>query len=175
MSPGVFEGVRVTLGPKMTDSADVVFFPVLSGLRVGDQVVTAGSFLVDAETRLNPAAGSIYFGGSGGAKGAAGGSAIRATTPEDPEAKITAALASLSPADRQLAQQQGTCVILPGSRLGSMGPPLKLTLNGETVFLCCSGCKTAATSDPAKTAAKAKELQAAGKASTINPPVGGRR
>jgi len=147
---------------------------VLSGLNVGEQIVTAGSFLVDAETRLNPAAGSIYFGGSGSGKVAAGGSAVRATTPEDPEAKIAAALAALSPADRQLAQQQRTCVILPGSRLGSMGPPVRLTLDGETVFLCCSGCKTAATSDPAKSAAKAKVLQAAGKASPINPPAGGR-
>jgi Cu(I)/Ag(I) efflux system membrane fusion protein len=145
----------------MTDAAGVVFFPVLSGLTVGDQIVTAGSFLVDAETRLNPAAGSIYFGGSSGAKGASGGSTVRSTTPDDPEAKITATLASLSPTDRQLAEQQRTCVVLAGSRLGSMGPPLKLTLAGETVFLCCSGCKAAANTDPAKAAAKAKELRAA--------------
>ena len=39
---------------------------MLGGLKQGDLVVTSGSFLVDAETRLNPAAGSIYFGGSGG-------------------------------------------------------------------------------------------------------------
>jgi len=158
-SPGVFDGVRVTLGPKMVDPDGVVFLPVLSGLAVGDQVVTSGSFLIDAETRLNPAAGSIYFGG--GSKGAAATSGVRATTPEDPEAKITAALAKLSPADRELAEKQRTCPILKDSRLGSMGTPIKLTLAGETVFLCCSGCKGQATADPEGTAARVKALRSA--------------
>jgi hypothetical protein len=115
--------------------------------------------LVDAETRLNPAAGSIYFGGSGGAKGGST-SAVRATTPEDPDAKIAAVLAKLPPADQKLAQQQRTCPILKDSRLGSMGAPVKLTLAGETVFLCCAGCKGQATANPEQTAARVKELRA---------------
>jgi multidrug efflux pump subunit AcrA (membrane-fusion protein) len=159
LSPGVFEGVRITLGPKMTDPDGVAFVPVLSGLSAGDQIVTSGSFLVDAETRLNPAAGSIYFGGSAGATSSAGGSTVRATTPEDPDDKITAALGKLSADDRQLAEQQRTCPILAGSRLGSMGPPVKLTLDGETVFLCCSGCTAKANAAPTKTAARARELR----------------
>jgi Cu(I)/Ag(I) efflux system membrane fusion protein len=158
-SPGEFEGVRVTLGPKMNDPDGVLFLPVLSGLAAGDQIVTSGSFLVDAETRLNPAAGSIYFGGSSGAKSSTGGSTVRATTPEDPDAKITAELAKLSPADRKLAEQQGTCPILASSRLGSMGPPVKLTLEGETVFLCCSGCTAKSKADSAATVKRVKELR----------------
>ena len=159
-SPGVFEGVQVTVGPKMGDPDGVLFLPVLSGLAAGDQIVTSGSFLVDAETRLNPAAGSIYFGGSSGAKSSTGGSTtVRSTTPEDPDAKITAELAKLSPADRELAEQQRTCPILTKSRLGSMGPPVKLTLDGETVFLCCPGCTAKAKADPAKTAKRVKELR----------------
>jgi Cu(I)/Ag(I) efflux system membrane fusion protein len=159
IAPGEFEGVRITVGPKMVDPSGVVFFPVLSGLTLGDQIVTSGSFLVDAETRLNPAAGSIYFGGSSGAKSTTASTAIRATTPADPDAKITAALAKLSPADRELAEKQRTCPILKDSRLGSMGVPIKLTLAGETVFLCCAGCKGQATADPAKTAEKVKALR----------------
>jgi len=158
-APGQFDGVRVTLGPKMTDADGVLFFPVLSGLSPGDQIVTSGSFLVDAETRLNPAAGSIYFGGSSGGKGAAGGSTVRATTPDDPDAKIVAALAKLPPADRKLAEQQRTCPILADSRLGSMGPPVKLTLDGETVFLCCAGCVGKAKADAAATAKRVRELR----------------
>jgi Cu(I)/Ag(I) efflux system membrane fusion protein len=158
-APGEFEGVRVTLGPKLMDADGVPFFPVLSGLAAGDSVVTSGSFLVDAETRLNPAAGSIYFGGTSGATGTAGSSTIRATTPEDPEAKIAAALARLSPADRALAERQRTCPILKDSRLGSMGTPVKLTLAGETVFLCCSGCKGQATAEAERAAARVKELR----------------
>jgi Cu(I)/Ag(I) efflux system membrane fusion protein len=157
-APNEFEGVRVTLGPKLLDVDGVVFLPVLSGLAPGDRVVASGAFLVDAETRLNPAAGSIYFGGSSG-KGGGGTSAVRATTPEDPEAKITAALAKLPPDDRQLAEQQRTCPVLKDSRLGSMGVPVKLNLAGETVFLCCSGCKGQATASPEQTASRAKELR----------------
>jgi len=46
---------------------------VLKGLAAGDKVVTAGAFLLDAETRLNPAAGAAFFGASdSGAKGGGG-------------------------------------------------------------------------------------------------------
>ncbi len=47
--PGVFEGREVVLGPV---SGDV--YPVLEGLASGEKVATAGSFLIDAENRLNP-------------------------------------------------------------------------------------------------------------------------
>jgi membrane fusion protein, copper/silver efflux system len=59
--PGVFEGVRVTLGPRSGN-----YYSVIDGLRAGDRVAAAGAFLVDAETRLNPAASAEYFGASGG-------------------------------------------------------------------------------------------------------------
>jgi hypothetical protein len=51
----------VELGPESEG-----FYPVVKGLRAGDRVAAAGAFLVDAETRLNPAAGSTYIGASGG-------------------------------------------------------------------------------------------------------------
>ena len=62
--PNTFDGVLVELGPTLTSADGVVYFPVLKGLEPGDVIVSAGSFLIDAETRLNPAAGSIYIGGS---------------------------------------------------------------------------------------------------------------
>ena len=49
-SPGVFEGRAVVLGPRSGDS-----FPVRDGLAHGEKVAAAGAFLIDAETRLNPA------------------------------------------------------------------------------------------------------------------------
>lgn len=153
--PGVYEGVRVTLGPRMMGPEAVPFFPILGGLAPGDLVVTAGSFLIDAETRLNPAAGSIYFGGSSGSKaGSSGGTTVRPSTPEDSDAKITAALAKLSPADRALAEKQKFCPVLPDSRLGSMGVPVKLTIDGKTVFICCAGCKESALKDEKETLKK---------------------
>jgi Cu(I)/Ag(I) efflux system membrane fusion protein len=50
--PGVFEGREVVLGPLSGD-----LYPVLEGLSPGEKVATAGSFLLDAETRLNASAG----------------------------------------------------------------------------------------------------------------------
>src|SRR5207248_45327 len=79
--PNTFEGVSVRLGAKMRDADGVVYYPLISGLEEGDRVVTAGSFLIDAETRLNPAAGSIYIGGTGSGKSS--GVTVRPTTPDD--------------------------------------------------------------------------------------------
>lgn len=59
--PGMFEGVEVELGPRQDD-----YYPVTKGLKPGDKVAAAGGFLIDAETRLNPAAAATYFGASGG-------------------------------------------------------------------------------------------------------------
>lgn len=59
-SPGVFDAREVVLGPRSD-----VYFAVLRGLDPGMRVATAGSFLIDAETRLNPAAAGTYFGASG--------------------------------------------------------------------------------------------------------------
>lgn len=50
--PGVFEGREVVLGPASGD-----LYPVLEGLSIGDKVATAGSFLLDAETRLKASSG----------------------------------------------------------------------------------------------------------------------
>jgi multidrug efflux pump subunit AcrA (membrane-fusion protein) len=157
---GLFDGVLVRLGPRMTDERGVHYYPVLEGLAPGERVVTAGAFLVDAETRLNPAAGSIYFGGSGLTSGGrTAPSAVRATTPPDPEARIAAALARLPPEERALAAAQRFCPVLPGSRLGSMGTPLKLTVAGETVFVCCAGCQDSALAQPEQTLAKVRQLR----------------
>jgi hypothetical protein len=143
----------------MSNAEGQIFYPILAGLQAGERVVSSGSFLVDAETRLNPAAGSIYFGSSSSSKTAsAGASNVRPSTPEDPNAKIEAALATLSPADRESAQQQRTCPIT-GNRLGVMGPPLKVAIGEETVWLCCSSCKEESLKDPQATLAKVAELK----------------
>ena len=47
--PGVFEGRAVVLGPRIGDR-----FPVLDGLSPGEKVASAGAFLIDAESRINP-------------------------------------------------------------------------------------------------------------------------
>lgn len=171
--PGTYEGVLVRLGPRMTGPDGAIYYPLLEGLNPGDTVVTSGSFLVDAETRLNPAAGSIYFGGSGGGSKSGGGVTLaRPSTPEDPDSKIKAALQQLPADDRQLAEQQKFCPILKGSRLGAMGVPIKLMLEGQPVFICCPACEDKAKNQPQETLqtiARLKAGQAAQAAAAPTP------
>lgn len=68
--------------------------------------------------------------------------------------------------DKKLADAQGYCPVMPDTKLGEMGPPVKILVKGkdgreEPVFVCCKGCKRKALSDADKTLAKVTELKAA--------------
>jgi hypothetical protein len=76
-----------------------------------------------------------------------------------------ASFAKLSDADRALAKAQGYCAVT-AEPLGSMGPPIKLLVNEQPVFVCCKGCEKKAKSDPEKTLAKVAELKAKMQAET---------
>ncbi len=166
--PGVFEGVEVELGPRQGD-----LYPVLKGLKPGDQVAAAGGFLIDAETRLNPAAASTYFGASGGPqssersqsapmlqqaphKHSPAEKAAPSSDGPEPSPKTAANapteeelqnIRQLPKADQPLAIAQHVCPIT-GLPLGEMGVPVKIMLRGRPVFLCCQGCVNSAENDP---------------------------
>lgn len=53
--------------------------------------------------------------------------------------EMNEAFAELSPADRQLAEAQKMCPV-SDQALGSMGTPIKVTVEGREVFVCCEGC-----------------------------------
>ncbi len=59
--PGMFDAVAVALGPRCGS-----YRAVIDGLEADQRVVSAGAFLIDAETRLNPSLAADYFGASGG-------------------------------------------------------------------------------------------------------------
>lgn len=77
--------------------------------------------------------------------------------------KIAEALAELSPEDRKLAEEQKFCAVANESRLGGMGTPYKVTIKGQTVFLCCDGCEKDALADEEKTLANVEKLKLANK------------
>ena len=72
------------------------------------------------------------------------------------EDAVTATLAKLSDEDRVLAQKQKMCPVADEA-LGSMGVPLKFTVNDQVVFVCCEGCKKPVEEYPEKFLAKIKE------------------
>lgn len=63
------------------------------------------------------------------------------------------AFASLSPEDRAAAEKQRVCPVT-GEPLGTMGPPIKVTVKDRVVFLCCEGCRDSLMKDPDKYLAK---------------------
>jgi len=67
--------------------------------------------------------------------------------------EVTEAMAGLSEADRAAALAQKVCPV-SDEPLGSMGAPIKVTVDGRDVFLCCEGCKESFESDPGKYLAK---------------------
>lgn len=77
------------------------------------------------------------------------------------EAKIKAAMAKLSDADRTAAAAQRYCPMMDTVRLGAMGTPIKVMLDGKPVFLCCAGCKDDAVEGGKETLAKAEKLKRA--------------
>lgn len=56
------------------------------------------------------------------------------------EKKIAKAISTLSTEDQKLAAAQRFCPIMTYDRLGSMGTPLKVMIEGKPVFLCCKAC-----------------------------------
>jgi hypothetical protein len=123
---GMFDGVEVTLGRRCGDH-----YPVLRGLSPGDRVVTAGAFLLDAETRLNPALAASYFG--------AGARPAR-PTPGPPPASD----------DETLIARQKVCPVTDEPLGGAMGRPVKLMVDGRVVFICCKACERELRSEPKK-------------------------
>ena len=62
------------------------------------------------------------------------------THSHDEETDVDEAFTKLSPADRKLAEAQEICPV-SDEPLGSMGTPIKVTVEGRDVFVCCAGCE----------------------------------
>ena len=78
---------------------------------------------------------------------------------DDEDAKVKASVAKLGAEDRRLVDAQKFCPVL-NNRLGSMGRPVKLVLNGQPVFLCCKGCEKNARDHVDATLATVEKLKA---------------
>jgi Cu(I)/Ag(I) efflux system membrane fusion protein len=164
--PGVFDGVEADLG-LLVDR----FYPVIKGLNAGDRIAARGAFLVDAETRLNPAAATAYVGASGSPQheGSDNTAPTGSTGQQHPEAHGPLAqgkalsdedrrnIAKLAAGDREQALAQRLCPV-SGEPLGSMGVPIKVVLKGRPAFLCCKGCENQAKSNPERFLSKLSEL-----------------
>jgi uncharacterized protein (TIGR03000 family) len=80
--------------------------------------------------------------------------------------KVATNLAKLNPEERKSAEAQRFCAVQEGIRLGSMGVPVKVTLKGQDVFLCCEACMKKAQSNPDQTLERVQKLKAKGVAAS---------
>lgn len=78
-------------------------------------------------------------------------------------------MAALSPEDQALVAAQKKCPV--GGELGSMGTPVKVDVDGRTVFICCEHCREPLLADPEKYLAKL-DAQAADEGSDEAPAEG---
>ena len=136
--PGRFEIRPVVLGPRTTENVVIV-----QGVKKGEEVATAGNFLIDSQMQL------------AGKPSLIDPTRVKpSSNKQDSESKaIRDALAKLSPKDRQVAKQQRFCPVAD-MPLGSMGCPLKVDVKGTVVFICCEGCRSSLLDEPGKYLAK---------------------
>lgn len=134
--PGRFEIRRIVLGPSLGDH-----IVIRNGLHFGEAVATRGSFLIDSQMQLTGNPSLID---------------PQRFTPlldETPSAELIAVLSVLSPEDRDLVDKQRICPVAE-HRLGSMGLPKKVDVQGVPVFICCEACRDELLAEPDRYLAK---------------------
>lgn len=164
--PGRFEIRNVVLGPRSGDQV-----VVLDGLAAGEKVAVSGNFLIDSQMQLagnaslidpTKAEPSMEFDLDEDNLPPIGmPMMIAADDPTSPSAMTPMSsvnaedetLGELSPEDAKLVAQQALCPVTD-MELGSMGMPVKMMVEGRTVFLCCEGCRSRLLAEPAKFLAK---------------------
>jgi YHS domain-containing protein len=78
---------------------------------------------------------------------------VPALATDGPTDDVTAAMAELSETDRAAALAQKICPV-SGETLGGMGAPIKVTVKGRDVFLCCPNCREKLEANPDEYLAK---------------------
>jgi membrane fusion protein, copper/silver efflux system len=136
--PGEFQLRKIKTGPSVDGMV-----AVLEGIAAGENVVSKSTFLLDAQMQLQGNPSLIDP-----------DKAIvddEAELTEAEKEEIRKAMEPLSQADRALAESQVICPVTE-VRLGSMGmgTPIKLEIEGRTVFICCEGCRDSWVNEPDK-------------------------
>ena len=140
--PGRFEFRSVKVGELLDDRASI-----LEGVEAGEQVVATAAILVDSQFNMSGKP-SLVDPNRAIADDATETLRSRELSPEE-QAEIDEALSELNAEDRALAEKQKICPVTEAP-LGSMGVPIKIQVEGRTVFICCQGCESAFREEPQK-------------------------
>ena len=129
--PGRFELRTIKIGSISNREVWVV-----DGLQEGELVARRGNFLIDSQMQL-----------AGNPSLIDPGKAIPKRPGDELTPEMEAAIAGLDPEDQVLAKKQRLCAVADMA-LGSMGVPVRVELEGQVVFLCCEGCRSALLKSP---------------------------
>ena len=142
--PGLFDGVAVELGRRCGG-----YYPVTAGLKAGQRVATAGAFLIDAETRLNPSLAAGYFGANQSDPRTRPSAPASSAETQLPVTNIKKPKQQLSHEDQRLVDKQRICPVTEFA-LDSMGGPVPVMVSGKKIFVCCAGCTQRLKAEPEK-------------------------
>lgn len=84
-----------------------------------------------------------------------GGATAQGAAARPPQ--ITTAYATAT--DDAAVRAQGRCVVMTKQQLGGHGKPIKITIDGQSLFVCCKGCVGKVQQNPNVYLAKARELR----------------
>jgi len=170
--PGRFEIRNLVLGPRTGDQ-----IVILKGVEEGEYVAVSGNFLIDSQMQLSgnpslidpmkarpsmefemdeenmPPIGDIEMFAVEMIEPMSSTLEVVEQASDEEDLEILAAIGELPPADQPLARQQKMCPVADMA-LGSMGPPIKVMVEGRPVFICCEGCRESLLAEPAKHFAK---------------------
>jgi len=132
-TPGTYVGAEVTIGPSAEDASGREYYPVLTGLRGGERVVTRGNFAIDSQMQL---AGKPSLFSARGLGGGAGSPHLHATDHEPTTRR--------SATTEHIAQTQ--CPVMGGD----IDPTIYTDFHGVRVYFCCPLCVEQFREDPRK-------------------------
>jgi len=83
------------------------------------------------------------------------GAIAQGTSSRPPQISVSYATA----ADGAAIRAQGRCVVMTKKQLGGHGKPIKMMIDGQSLFVCCKGCVRKVQKNPELYLAKAHELR----------------
>lgn len=140
--------------------------------RMWQIIAISGGALLGVLALAVTGCGSMGRGCGGGCCGGSGGSGAAPVYRPPPTASApahaghvhgdsnTPAAPAPAVADSRPYGGQKTCPVMD-EPLGAMGPAIPVTVQGETVYVCCKGCAAKVQRDPAKYLAKVHAERAA--------------
>jgi YHS domain-containing protein len=124
VSPGLYRGVEIEIGPLANDKLGQSFYPIINGLTTGQSVVTRGNFVIDSQMQIAGKPSLFHARGL-------------TTTPSHMQE---------APTTQATSDKQTVCPVM----VNKINPDIFVEYRGVKVFFCCPPCVEKFKADPDK-------------------------